>query len=138
MTKRVQCIAALLLFTFACGGTDAPSDANVTGTWVHASGAFRLQWQLTQTGTVVQGTSFVVDPSDSQYGSAGIHGVVKGSVSGASFTYTDSYSSTQVSGCSEVDSGTLSVGGGVMSGNNLEQNTCRSADSAPVSFQLSP
>jgi hypothetical protein len=155
MTSNVRIIAALSLLFFAllfpsCGGGSSStpttpttpttpsvdlSTVNITGTWKTTSSDGTAMWTLTQNGATVTGTSVATGSSGAAlaYYGPGVRGTVSGTMAGGVFTYLDSYTTLIIAGCTETNSGQLTLQSATaMTGRNSEQNTCKQANANGV------
>jgi hypothetical protein len=84
-----------------------PDAVSVSGTWRGAGESLRLSWRLTQEGGSVNGTSQVA----SDGGWSAQEGRVVGTVSGSSFSFSDTHASgtTTTASCSAEIEGTLEL-----------------------------
>ena len=107
------------------------SVASLAGKWLgRDEGRSTITWTLTQDGGTVSGTSSFVEP-----GSGG-GGTVTGTVSGSTFTFTDTYPTLLGANqtCSATLHGQLTINGAGMSGPYTGTNSCTGAFEGQVSF----
>ncbi|MEO8484153.1 MAG: hypothetical protein ABI634_18220 [Acidobacteriota bacterium] len=113
-------------------GPSAAASLDVTGTWVFALNNLKVTWALTQTGDVVTGTALVVDTNNPYYG-AGVIGTITGTVANGGFVYTQTHATLLVAGCTETDTGQMTLSGGnSLTGTNTEVNSCKRAPAVNV------
>src|SRR5438046_1778657 len=95
-TYGVAAVLGLCACLTACGGgsssTNNPSPTiDLTGTWSEQGGD--LTWRLMETGANVSGTSHFSQDSGRYLGAVSGNGNISGTVSSATFSFTDSYPS---------------------------------------------
>jgi len=108
------------------------ASVNVSGKWVFALNNLTVTWDLTQTGDLVLGMATVADTNNPYYGS-GVVGAIAGTVSNAGFTYTQTHTTLLVAGCTETDTGVMTMtASNTMTGTHTEVNTCKRAPAVNV------
>jgi hypothetical protein len=113
----------------ACGdNSTAPSTTNIGGTWTGnlttPAGTERVSWILTQSGSSVNGTVSVVDPTALPL----FNGTLSGTLTGSTLTYAVTIPAGGVPAiptCTGHVDGTMTVSGSSMSGSFTGTSTCQ-------------
>jgi hypothetical protein len=138
-------VITLTLLLIACGSTSSsgpsspstPTTAttltDLTGTWASQSGSW--QWELTQNGSSVTGTSsFSAGVPAFGLGQYAGSGVVSGTFSNNTFTVTDKADTVSLPNCAnDVATGVLTLSGTSLAGQMHETITCDGRTLGPVS-----
>jgi len=125
-------VSALIL-TAACAGgsssspTGPSAPVDLTGAWDEGTGG-NLTWQLSQNGATVSGSSAFSQENGPFLGGVSGQGVIAGTVSNGTFTFTDTVATLSKPNCSMMVSGQLTLSGArTMAGRYTEVDSCNGA-----------